>query len=132
MAADRKGDQGSKQEIAKGMAEAGKNEVGKAGDATSMNQLKSGGAIRHLNMGDTHLPGKTPPQIPPAADTLHHPAISPVMQDGCLGLDSRRTPLPIEGERRARSSQSRAMSLSTRSRRRAPAAPECQLPPVSA
>src|SRR3954466_15416931 len=31
MAADRKSDQGSKEEIAKGMAEAGKGEVGKAG-----------------------------------------------------------------------------------------------------
>ena len=31
MAADRKSDQGSKEEIAKGMAEAGKDEVGKAG-----------------------------------------------------------------------------------------------------
>ena len=31
MTADRKSDQGSKEEIAKGMAEAGKDEVGKAG-----------------------------------------------------------------------------------------------------
>jgi hypothetical protein len=31
MAADRKSDQGSKEEIAKGMAEAGKDEVGKVG-----------------------------------------------------------------------------------------------------
>ena len=31
MAADRKSGQGSKEEIAKGMAEAGKDEVGKAG-----------------------------------------------------------------------------------------------------
>ena len=31
MATDRKSDQGSKDEIAKGMAEAGKDEVGKAG-----------------------------------------------------------------------------------------------------
>ena len=31
MAADRKSDQGSKEEIAKGMAKAGKDEVGKAG-----------------------------------------------------------------------------------------------------
>jgi hypothetical protein len=47
-----------------------------------------------------------------------------------LRSDSRRQPLPAAGEwRRARSGPSRASSLRARSRRRAPEAPECHLPP---
>ena len=44
MAADRKTNQGSKEEIAKGMAEAGKGEVGKAGGETAMKGGRGHGA----------------------------------------------------------------------------------------
>ena len=44
MAADRKSDQGSKEEIAKGMAEAGKDEVGKAGGEAALKGRRGHGA----------------------------------------------------------------------------------------
>ena len=44
MAADRKSGQGSKDEIAKGMAEAGKDEVGKAGSEAARKSHRGHGA----------------------------------------------------------------------------------------
>ena len=44
MAVDRKSDQGSKEEIAKGMAEAGKDEVGKAGGEAALKGRRGHGA----------------------------------------------------------------------------------------
>ena len=44
MAAGRKSDQGSKEEIAKGMAEAGKDEVGKAGGGAALKGRRGHGA----------------------------------------------------------------------------------------
>ena len=44
MAADRKSNQGSKEEIAKGMAEAGKDEVGKAGSEAVLKGRRGHGA----------------------------------------------------------------------------------------
>ena len=44
MAADRKTNQGSKEEIAKGMAEAGQGEVGKAGDEAALKGRRGHGA----------------------------------------------------------------------------------------
>lgn len=44
MAADRKSDQGSKEEIAKGMAEAGKDELGKAGGEAALKGRRGHGA----------------------------------------------------------------------------------------
>src|SRR4051795_11262191 len=44
MAAGRKSDQGSKEEIAKGMAEAGKDEVGKAGGEAALKGRRGHGA----------------------------------------------------------------------------------------
>ena len=44
MAADRKSDQGSKEEIAKGMAKAGKDEVGKAGSEAALKSHRGHGA----------------------------------------------------------------------------------------
>ena len=44
MAVDRKGEQGSKEEIAKGMAEAGKDEVGKAGGGAALKGGRGHGA----------------------------------------------------------------------------------------
>ena len=44
MAADRKSEQGSKEEIAKGMAKAGKDEVGKAGGEAALKGGRGHGA----------------------------------------------------------------------------------------
>ena len=44
MAVDRKSEQGSKEEIAKGMAEAGKDEVGKAGGGAALKGRRGHGA----------------------------------------------------------------------------------------
>ena len=51
MAVDRKSEQGSKEEIAKGMAEAGKDHVGKAGGGAALKGRRGHGAIRQGQPG---------------------------------------------------------------------------------